>query len=182
MKFCPQCGLPLSPKVIDDAERLGCVGNCGFIHWDNPIPVVAALVRVAGSFLLARNARWPPGFFSLISGFLEAGEKPDAAIVRETYEELGLKSEKATFVGHYSFPQMNQIIIAYVVEASGVPEPNSEIAELKWLSFDELKAYEFGPLKLSEAVVKDSPGSHNQRHLKQRRIGTWCIAEAEDFE
>jgi hypothetical protein len=50
---------------------------------------------------------------------------------------------------------MNQIIIAFVVEASGVPKTNSEIAELKWLTLDELKAYDFGPLKLGEVVVRD---------------------------
>jgi len=155
VKFCLQCGAPLRARLIDEHERMACSNDCGFIHWNNPTPVVAALVKVGEEFLLARNAQWPAGFFSLISGFLEAGEAPESAIARETHEELGLEFKKAVFVGHYPIPQMNQIIIAYVVEAVGMPTPNSEIAELKRLSIEELKSYDFGPLKLATMVVRD---------------------------
>lgn len=154
MKYCPQCSSLLVSKVIDDHERMTCSTECGFTHWNNPTPVVAALVKVGSNFVLARNAKWPEGFFSVISGFLEAGETPDIAIARETLEELGLTTEKVTFVGHYSFPQMNQIIIAYLVDAVGDLCINSEIAETKLLTKEELAVFDFGPLKLSTAIVQ----------------------------
>lgn len=155
MKYCSKCGTVLVNKTVDGQERLACSDECGFVYWNSPTPVVAGLVMVENEFILARNAKWPAGFFSLISGFLDAGELPDAAIARELSEELSLASLKSTFVGHYLYAQMNQIIIAYVVEAEGAPVANAEIAEIKTLSLEELKAFDFGPMKLGAVVVRD---------------------------
>ena len=155
MKFCPRCATPLSTRVIDRVERTACEETCGFVHWNNPIPVVAAFVRVDDTIVLARNVTWPAGFFSLISGFVEAGESPDDAIARETEEELGLVCERAEFIGHYPFAQMNQLILAYVVEATGTPTPNEELAELRSLTLDEFESYDFGPLRLGAMVRRD---------------------------
>jgi len=155
MNFCPTCGARLTKRPIDGTERDACAEPCGFVHWNNPTPVVAALVRVDDRIVLARNASWPAGFFSLISGFLEAGEAPDDAIARETLEELGLVSERVDFIGHYPFAQMNQIILAYVVDARGTPTPNDELAEVRSLSMDEFEAFDFGPLRLGAWVRRD---------------------------
>lgn len=70
MKFCPQCQAALAPRHIDGRERLACSSsNCGFVFWANPTPVAAGLVIHEDKFLLARNAQWPPGRYSLITGF-----------------------------------------------------------------------------------------------------------------
>ena len=87
-------------------------------------------------------------------GFLEAAEAPEEAIARETHEELGLTAQTVTFVGHYPFQKMNQIIIAYVVEATGEIGLGDEIAEIKLLTQEELIAFDFGPLKLPTAIVR----------------------------
>jgi hypothetical protein len=44
-------------------ERLACGAGCGFVHWDNPAPVVAALVEYHGRVVLARNQGWAAGAF-----------------------------------------------------------------------------------------------------------------------
>lgn len=155
MKFCPECASPLQPGGVDDIERLVCGSDCGFVHWDNPIPVVAALVRLGDRFVLARNKAWPPGFFSVISGFLEKGETPHQCAARETQEELGLTCSNVQFIGHYPFAQKNQIIMAFMVQASGAITMNAELAELRVLSLEELKSYDFGPLKLGTLMVRD---------------------------
>jgi NAD+ diphosphatase len=49
-----------------------------YVHWDNPAPVVAAIVEMEGAVILARNRAWPESMFGLITGFLEKGETPDA--------------------------------------------------------------------------------------------------------
>ena len=155
MKFCPECGALLRKKIIDKAERLVCTKACGFIHWNNPTPVVAAIVRCNGKFILARNHKWKEGLFSLIAGFLEAYEAPEPAILRETQEELGLEGQTATFIGHYTIPKRNQLLIVYLVEATGKVQLNHELLEYRELSAAELKAYDFGPLSLGKLVVPD---------------------------
>ena len=66
-KFCPACGQPLAARAAD--ARLACA--CGFIHWDNPVPVVAAIVEHEGAVILARNRDWPEKMYGLVTGFLE---------------------------------------------------------------------------------------------------------------
>ena len=46
MKFCPQCGHRLAPTRIHQREYLACVSEvCNYVFWDNPLPVLAALVE-----------------------------------------------------------------------------------------------------------------------------------------
>lgn len=155
-RYCPCCAAPLESRTIEQHQRLTCPNaECGFIHWDNPLPVVAALVEHEGQFIVARNAKWPRRIFSVISGFLEKNESPALAVIREVKEELNLDGVVTRFIGHYPFPEQNQLILAYAVQARGDLKPNHELAELKRLSLEELKAYDFAPLYITTAIVND---------------------------
>ena len=44
-----------------------------------------------GRLLLAKNAAWKGNMFALITGFMEAGETPQAGIAREVAEETALQ-------------------------------------------------------------------------------------------
>jgi hypothetical protein len=74
-QFCPLCRAPRR-CAGSDLPRLACGAGCGFVHWDNPAPVLAALVEYQGRVVLARNRAWAAGAFGLITGFLERGEDP----------------------------------------------------------------------------------------------------------
>ena len=87
------------------------------MHWDNPTPVVAAVVEYEGRVLLARNRAWPEKMFALVTGFLERDEAPAAAVLREVKEETDLDGRAAHLIGVYEFARMNQVIIAYHVPA-----------------------------------------------------------------
>lgn len=156
MKYCPQCATKLETRLIDGVEHRACgAPGCGFVHWDNPLPVVAALVKYQGNIILARNVKWPPGIFSLITGFLERKEAPEQAVVREVKEELGLDGKIAGFIGHYPFTEMNQIILAFAVVARGELHTSEEIAESKLVPIEQLASYNFGRLYITSSVVKD---------------------------
>ena len=71
MTFCPQCATPLQLiAALEDGgpkERLRCPA-CAWTHWNNPTPVLAAVIELAdrdGQLLLARNAAWPSKMFGL---------------------------------------------------------------------------------------------------------------------
>lgn len=160
-QFCPQCRAPLQPREIDQVERLACsAAGCGFVHWNNPIPVVAGFVRYGEYYVLARNAAWQAGMFSMITGFLEAGELPDVAIHREIQEELGLIATQSHFLGHYAMPKFNQLLIAYLVEATGKIQLNAELAEVRLLTAPELLTHDFGRLKLTAELARVVHGLH----------------------
>ena len=136
-RFCLACGQPLAPLARDEdggaRTRLRCAA-CGWTHWNNPTPVLAAVVECVdqgGRILLARNAAWSGRLFALITGFMEAGESAEQGIAREVAEETGLEVLDATLIGVYDFQRMNQVILAYHVRARGAVRLSAELAEYK---------------------------------------------------
>lgn len=144
-KFCPRCAKPLETVEYDGMTRRRCPDKaCGFVHWNNPVPVVAAIIEYDGQVLLARNKLWPEKFFGLVTGFLERNEAPQAGVLREVKEEVGLDAKLEGFVGHYDFHQMNQLIIAFHVSASGPITLNDELAEYKLLPPEKVRPWPSG--------------------------------------
>ena len=133
-KFCPRCATPLQfvTQMEDGGEkqRLRCPA-CDFTHWNNPTPVLAAVIEYEGQVLLARNAAWPGRMFALITGFMEAGETPEEGIAREIREETSLDTSALKLIGAYDFQRMNQVIIAYHAVAHGTVSLSPELVEYK---------------------------------------------------
>jgi NADH pyrophosphatase NudC (nudix superfamily) len=144
MKYCPNCRATLVMKNLDDRDRLHCEDACGFVHWANPTPVVAAIVEYENKVLLARNAQWPENWFALVTGFLEAAETPQQAVIREVKEELNLDGEIESFVGNYAFHQANQLLLVYHVRTSGVIALNEELVEYKLLDREDVVPWDMG--------------------------------------
>ena len=81
-RFCPWCGSELERSEREGRTRQVCpAAGCGFVHWDNPTPVVAAIIEHEGQVLLARNRAWPEKKFGLVTGFLERGETPETGVL-----------------------------------------------------------------------------------------------------
>jgi len=145
MTYCPDCGSELAPKEIDGKSRLACsAASCTFVFWDNPTPVVAAVVETGDSVVLVRSKGWPEKMFGLVSGFLERGETAESAVLREVREELGLNECIASFIGCYSFFEMNQLVLAFHVTAQGTVALGEELSEIRYVSPERLKPWPFG--------------------------------------
>lgn len=156
MNYCLKCGSQTIKKEIDGADRFVCSqGDCDFTHWNNPVPVVAALVKHENDYLLARNTAWPENIFSLITGYLEPGESVESAVLREVKEELGLSGKINHFLGCHIFYEKNQLILAFEIVATGLLQTNHELAEIKRLSAAELSTYDFRPLYITAQIIKE---------------------------
>jgi NADH pyrophosphatase NudC (nudix superfamily) len=146
-RHCTHCGTALQwitqAEDSGDKERLRCPA-CGWTHWNNPTPVLAAIVEYRGQVLLARNAAWPGKMFALITGFMEAGESPQEGIAREVKEETNLDVTQVSLVGAYEFLRMNQVIIAYHVVAHGDVHLSPELADYRLLDLPELRCWPAG--------------------------------------
>jgi NADH pyrophosphatase NudC (nudix superfamily) len=142
-KFCPQCATALVRTEVDGRSRVKCPA-CDFVHWDNPIPVVAAIVEHEDKVILTRNKGWPEKWLGIVAGFLEKGETPQEGVLREVKEELGLDGEIAAFVGHYPFKLRNQIIFAYHVRIQGEITLGEELESIKALPPEEVRPWDIG--------------------------------------
>lgn len=147
MQFCPYCRKSLEKLHLGERDRLACPDlRCGFVYWNNPIPVVAGIVEHDRKIVLVRNVGWPKTWYGLVTGFLEAGEMPEEAVLREVEEETGLKGTLGCYVGMYEFYRQNQLIIAYHVrvDSDNVQIPKHEIADYKWVQIEKVEPWTAG--------------------------------------
>jgi NAD+ diphosphatase len=149
-RHCLACGTALAAIVAEEdggpKTRLRCPA-CGWTHWNNPVPVLAAVVECTdrgGQILLARNAAWSGRMFALITGFMEAGETAEAGIAREVREETALEVRHTALIGVYDFQRMNQVIIAYHVQAEGEVRLSPELAEYRLFAPEAVKCWPAG--------------------------------------
>jgi len=146
-RFCPACAAPLAlqSQMEDGGEkaRLRCTG-CDYTHWNNPTPVLAAVVEYQGKILLARNAAWSGEKFALITGFMEAGETPEGGIAREIAEETNLQTSALKLLGVYDFQRMNQVIIAYHAVCHGEVRLSPELVDYRLYAFEDVLCWPAG--------------------------------------
>jgi len=142
-RYCPLCASPLARRVVGERERDACTA-CDWVHWDNPTPVVAAVVDYDGRVLLARNRDWPEKMFALVTGFLERDESPSAAVLREVKEETDLDGDAAHLIGVYEFAHLNQLIVAYHVPARGTVRLSEELVDYRLIEPQRLRPWPQG--------------------------------------
>lgn len=141
-RFCPRCASELEVG----AGRAEC-GRCGFVAYANPAPAASALVvDEEGRLLLARRAaEVEHGKWDLPGGFVEEGEHPLDAVVRELREETGLEIEPTRFFGIWmdwygSGPEARSTLNLYWLAraVTGDLEAADDVSELRWFAPDEL--------------------------------------------
>jgi NAD+ diphosphatase len=146
-RFCPSCAGPLALIGQEEdggfKQRLRCA-SCGFTHWNNPTPVLAAIVELDGRVLLARNVAWQERMYGLITGFMEAGETPEEGIRREIAEETTLQVSDLKLVGVHDFQRMNQVIVTYHAVAHGEVSLSSELVDYKLLVPEQVRCWRAG--------------------------------------
>jgi len=145
--FCPICSSPLTQTIEAGITRKSCKKiDCEYVHWNNPTPVLAAIAHRKDEVILIQSIGWPKHWYSLVTGFHEAGETAEEGVLREVKEETGLSGEVKSLVGVYSFFQMNQVIIAYdvLVEEGEVTLDTTELVDYKIVKTKDIRPWPSG--------------------------------------
>ncbi|MFA9406554.1 MAG: NUDIX domain-containing protein [Anaerolineales bacterium] len=150
-KFCPRCGNHLGLELKDGKSRPVC-SSCRYVYFADPKVAACVLVDVDREVLLVRRATTPhQGKWVLPAGFVDAGEDPVAAGVRECREETGLIVRITALLDvHYanSHPGGADIVIVYTgVVEGGSPKAGDDAAEVGFFPPDALPPLGFSVTK-----------------------------------
>ena len=161
-KFCERCGASL---------KLACAGwekhctACAHITYPRTDPaIIVAITDDAERLLLIHGATWQSGRYSVVAGFVEAGESLEAAVAREALEETGIKISQASYCSSQPWPFPRSLMFAFTARAGGQQEPKADMQEVGhafWVSREE-----FTQLVLEGKVIV--PGRASSGHALVR--------------
>jgi NAD+ diphosphatase len=137
--FCGSCGGKNTDADTGELARL-CPA-CGRMEFPRISPaVILRITNREGHLLLAHNARFSPGVYSLIAGFVEAGETLEAAAIRETREETGIAIGDIQYLDSQPWPFPHSLTVAFSARhIEGTLKPDGvEIKDARWFTRDSL--------------------------------------------
>jgi NAD+ diphosphatase len=136
-RFCGACG---TPTVQMGQERAKRCPACELVVYPRISPAMMVLVTRGRELLLGRGLNFPPGRYSALAGFMEAGETIEDTVHREVLEEVGVRVTDLRYFGSQSWPFPNSLMIAFHAEyAGGEMHANpDELADAQWFAPENL--------------------------------------------
>lgn len=147
-RYCHYCGGKLRRKFVDGHDRLFC-GGCRQPIYENPIPATCVVVTAERSRLLLvkRSVEPKMGWWCLPGGFMELGETPRGAALRELLEETGLQGRIDRLIGVCAddSPQYDTVLmVGYLAGPEGGALAAGDDAEqVRWFSFNQIPPIAF---------------------------------------
>ncbi|QAA34234.1 NAD(+) diphosphatase [Clostridium manihotivorum] len=134
-KFCGSCGTKTENKVDELAK---VCPSCSNVMYPVICPAIIVAVKRDDKILLAHNANFKNNMYSLIAGFVEAGEELERTVEREVFEEVGIKIKNIRY--HHSSPWSfpNSLMLGFVAdyESGDIKVDGKEILHADWFDID----------------------------------------------
>jgi ADP-ribose pyrophosphatase YjhB (NUDIX family) len=162
-RFCPADGTKLEAKGSE--SRGAACPTCGRSWYRSSAPAVGAAI-VDGEWVLVtvRGIEPEKGRLDLPGGFVEVGEHPRDALAREAREELGVEvevEERPMLLAVHTYGSDGEYVLAMgfrVRLVSGEPNPADDVAEIRWVSEDEIDTLDFAwehDRRIARQALKD---------------------------
>lgn len=136
-RFCGRCGS--GTELRGGGVKRHCP-SCARDIFPRTDPVVIMLTIDADRCLLGRSHHFPPGMYSALAGFVEAGETIETAVRRETFEEAGLRVGKVRYHASQPWPFPHSLMIGCFGEAleTEIDADGTELEDCRWFSREEI--------------------------------------------
>ncbi|QGU94535.1 NAD(+) diphosphatase [Clostridium bovifaecis] len=142
-KYCSKCGTLVEDKKD---ERAKICPKCGLISYPRISPAIITAVTKNDKLLLAHNANFPKGTYSVIAGFAEPGETFEDCVAREVFEEVGVHVKNIRYFGSQPWPFPDSLMVAFTCEyASGeIKVDGIEIDDASFYGAEDLPTLPLG--------------------------------------
>lgn len=135
--YCGRCGNTLA--FSSALSALTCKA-CGHFSFPRLSPACIVLVTRGEEILLARSPHFSSGIYSLLAGFVEAGESAEACAKREVKEEVGIDITNLSYFGTQTWPFPHSLMIGFFAEYAGgdIVLQADEIEDAQWFTKENL--------------------------------------------
>jgi ADP-ribose pyrophosphatase YjhB (NUDIX family) len=145
LKYCTVDANLLVLKNIDGKDRHYC-SQCKRLTFLNPKLVsIGLLVHCEKLLLVQRGLEPGKGKWAIPGGYVDQGEIVEDALIREIFEETGLKAKVLGLIGVYS--QVNEaiVVVAYVAKMIGgtINDESNEVQSVDFFRLDDLPPLSF---------------------------------------
>jgi NAD+ diphosphatase len=161
---CPRCGAATEVRSGGWVRHCPVDGSQVFPRTD--AAVIVLITDDLDRVLLGSNAMWEANRYSLLAGFVEPGESFEAAVVREVFEESGMRVTDPVYQGSQPWPFPASIMVGFTARladstlSAGLVPDGTEILDLRWFTRAELADPASGivlpgPSSIARALLDD---------------------------
>ena len=139
-RHCGDCGSVTTS--MEGGHLLVCSNpSCGRQHFPRTDPAVIMRVCQGERCLMARQASWPAGLFSVLAGFVEPGETLEEAVKREVREESGIIVRQVRYLSSQAWPFPGSLMLGFTaeLESGEIYCADNELEEVCWFSRTEVR-------------------------------------------
>ena len=136
-KYCSRCG---SPNINKEDERAKVCTKCGTVTYPVICPAIIVAITRGDEILLAHNKNFEDNMYSIIAGFVDAGEDLESTVKREVLEEVGIKIKNIKYYGNQTWAFPNSLMIGFFAEyeSGEIKVDGKEILDAAWFKKDNL--------------------------------------------
>lgn len=147
-KYCGCCG-NLYERKQDDRAKV--CPHCGNVQFPRISPAIIVGIKKDNEILMAHNAGFRKGLYSVIAGFVEQGETIEMAVRREVYEEVGIKVKNIRYFQSRPWNSVDSLMLGFIAdyESGEIKVDGKEIVDARWC--DKAHMPEVLPDKISTA-------------------------------
>ena len=152
--FCGVCGTAARPEAGGNA-RVCMNADCSRTIFPRVDPAIIVLVSDGERCLLGRQASWPEGMYSTISGFAEPGESLEDTVRREVFEETNVHVGEVRYHSSQPWPFPSSLMIGFLAQAtsSEIRLNDAELEDAQWFTREDLRS-EFPRLPSTVSIAR----------------------------
>jgi NAD+ diphosphatase len=138
-RFCGCCGGPVKSQAGGSQRVCTACGHIAFPRTD-PVAIMLVVDEARQRCLLGRTPHFPPGMYSALSGFVDAGESVEEAVRREVSEESGIRVGQIRYQASQPWPLPHSLMLGFVAEGltTDIHRDPAELEDCRWFTRDEV--------------------------------------------